>query len=147
MGLAYPVIENVALAGALAGYQSGRQPIIDAAGAAVEPADFVVPAEAASNYTINQQAVLYTAPLPNAIPGYVSSLINAGATNIPANALGANAAQSLPVALAVLAASIFDGRTIPLDGAGDPAHASFFATLSNSVAAMFQNAVGVFSQL
>jgi hypothetical protein len=147
MGLAYPVIENVALAGAVAGYQSGRQPIIDAAGVAVEPADFVVPVEAASNYTVNQQAAIYAAPLPTAIPGYVSSLINAGATAVPANALGANAAQSLPVLLAVLAASIFDGRSIPLNAAGNPAQAGFFPPLSNSVAAMFQLAVGAFSQL
>jgi hypothetical protein len=141
--IAIPVVVNAALAGSVAGYQCTRQPIYDAEQVLVEPADFLVPVEAASNWSIEEQATLYVAPLPSAVPTYLSNLASAGASVVPASSTEANAAQSIPVAMAVLAASIFDGRTIPLNAAGNPENAGFFAPLANSVAAMFQNAVGV----
>jgi hypothetical protein len=147
MALAIPALFNAGLSGSLSGMQSARQPIYDAAGELMQPADFLVPVEAAENFSTEEQAIAYTAPLPTAIPSYVSDLGGSSATTVPVNAAEANAAQSLPVAFAVLSASIFDGRNVPYNNAGAPHGAAFFSTWANSVMAMFQNAVGVMQQI
>jgi len=131
----------------MAGMQTQRQPINDATGALVQPTDFLVPVEAAENFTTEEQAVLYTPPLPTPAPAYVTSIGSANTSYVPATALDANAAQSLPVALAVLSASLFDGRNVPYNAAGAPEPASFFSVWANSAGALFQAAVAVMQQI
>jgi hypothetical protein len=146
MGLEAPVLFNACLAGALAGLQSTRQPIHDASGVLVQPADFLVPVEVAENFSTEEQAALYSPPLPTVVPSYVSSIGSANESYPPVTALDANAAQSLPVAMAVLSASIFDGRNVPYNAAGSPEPSTFFSVWANSVGAMTQSAIAVMQQ-
>lgn len=136
--VAIPVLFNSYLAGAMSGLHVARQPILDAAGSLIQPADFARSVTVSENFATEEQATIFATSLPGS---FVTALGGSSVTTVPSTAIQANAAQSLPVAAAILSASIFDGRSDPLTVAGAPAPASFFSVWANSIAVMIQAAI------
>jgi hypothetical protein len=101
MAIKYPSLFNANISAAMAGMFSGR--------GATDPvsADYAAVTAAAVAFATEYDTLLTNTVLP----GFFAQLISAvGVTQVPATAGEANAAESLPVAVAVFTKAAFEGR-------------------------------------
>ena len=62
--VAIPVLFNSYLAGAMSGLHVARQPILDAAGSLIQPADFARSVTVSENFATEEQATIFATSLP-----------------------------------------------------------------------------------
>jgi hypothetical protein len=135
-----PVTNNAAMAGCLGGMASGRQPVIDAAGAVMQPGDFAPQVATSETFAAEEQAAL-GGSFAGSVPTYFSGMGNAGVTAIASAGSHtlANAFQTLPVAMMILAMASFDNQPNPSNANGQVT-AGYFAAQANAVSSVFANA-------
>jgi hypothetical protein len=136
-----PVTNNAAMAGCLGGMASGRQPVIDAAGEVMEPSDFAAQVTTSETYAAEEQSAL-GGSFAGSVPTYFSGMGNTGVTATASTGSHtlANAFQTLPVAMMILAMASFDGQPNPSNANGQVT-VGYFAAQANAVSSVFANAV------
>jgi hypothetical protein len=137
MTVKYYSVYNACIAGTLAGSQAGRKTLNNpTTGDQVEPADFATQLAAAQIFATEVDAILQSTIGP---PANLAALVNDGATVVPASASVANAAQSLPPAMAAQASALWSGTTFPPINSttGNPWAAADYQPFANSLAAQF----------
>jgi hypothetical protein len=142
----WPVLANVAAAGAMAGMQVGRQPTIDASGVASVPADFAAVAACAKAFGSAVDAALLAICVADGTPtglGANGGIISAATTTMIASSMTTaaetNVAETYPAALQAMCQAITSGRGIPTDSSGVAYTQADWAAsgIANAVAAQF----------
>ena len=144
----WPVLANVASAGAMAGMQSNRQPVVDNAGVQSTPADFSAVALCAKAFGAAVDAALLAictslGVTPTGLGNgggiisaqTVTQIASSGVTT----AAETNVAETYPTALQAMCQAALTGRGIPTDAAGVAFTQADWAAsgIANAVAAQF----------
>jgi hypothetical protein len=114
--ITYFSLYNCALAGAAAGMSSQKQALFENSGSLVAPTDSNEVLTTSAAYAAEVDALLVAATA--SLPTNVSAMVNDGATVVPTTPALASASAYLPVVMALMSKSTFDGRTIPKDSSG-----------------------------
>lgn len=143
----WPVLANVAAAGAMAGMQSNRQPLVDPSGVAYVPGDFAALAACAKAFGQAVDAALLVITTGTGVPTGLGSLggiiFSAGVTQIASSGITSaaetNVAETYPAALQAMCQAVCTGRGIPTDAAGVAYTQADWAAsgIANAVAAQF----------
>jgi len=135
-----PVINNGAMGGCLGGMASGRQPVVDADGDLVRQSDFASQIALAVTYAAEEQVAL-GASFGGSVPTYFSDIGSGNVTEIASTGsfTDANAFQTLPAAIMILAMASFDNQGVLADTSGQVPE-SYFAAQANAVSSVFANA-------
>jgi hypothetical protein len=140
-----PITNNAAMAGCLGGMASGRQPVVDAAGTVMQPADFALQVATSETLAVEEQVALGASfATAGGLPAYFTNTGNVGAS-LPASlaagtAAEANAYSTLPVAMMLLGMASFDNQPNPSDATGTITD-GFFAAQANAFSSVFAYAV------
>ena len=133
MALVNFVLYNAAAAGFVAGIQNLQLTGADGV-TPVAYSDFATVVAASYVFAAEVDAVLQTVVSP---PANIALLLNTGATRVPGSSSQANAAESLPGAMAAVAKVAWTGRTVPTNEDGTALAQADYQPQANFVVAAF----------